>query len=268
MKKQGFFDELKRELKNVELQTAETIIKAMHEHYDYALQSGKTEAEVCEKLGDPKDIAEEVAEQERLLITNDKSAVNLQNIDTDGYTIFLGANNIKMNFTNMDMEIGTSPSEIIQFIGISEEEVERCFTIAVTRDALTIKDRYKFNLISYIRHKRQQAKLLLPQGFCHKINLSLINSNITAKDLQCKRMSINATANLINIKGITCDSFKLRCTALGININKSALGDCNIFCTASTLSFTDVDCSKLDIKDTASTVEFIGGTSEALFKNR
>jgi len=268
MKEQGFFDALRKELRNVELKTTETIIGAMQEHYDLLLRSGKTEAEAGEELGDPKDVAREIFEQEALMIADEKSASKLQGIDCDGCRMSFVADEIKMNFINMDMEIGESQSEEIQFVGAGKEDVEKCFTIEVKQNVLTIKDRYKFNLVSYIRHKRQQAKLLLPRNYRGGIGLGIINSNVIAENIRCGNMSVNATANLMSVRGITCDSFRLRCSAFSLKADKSSLGNCDIACTASTLNFTEVDCSKLSLKDTASTVEFVGGTSEALFRGR
>ena len=268
MKDQVFFESLKKELRNLELHVAEKIIKAMHEHYDLALQWGKTEDEACEELGDPKDVVKEISEQEALMITDEKSVSKLQKIDFCGFKMAFVADDITMNFTNMDMEIGTSESREIQFIGISEEDVKKLFTIEVNHNVLTIKDRYKFNLISYVRHKRQQTKLLVPRNYRGGISLGIINSNVIAENIRCGTMDVNAMANLMSVRGIDCDSFKLRCSAFNLKVDKSSLGDCDIACTASTLHFTEVDCSKLDLKDTASTVKFVHGTSEALLRNR
>jgi len=267
MKEQGFFDDLRKELRDVELRVTETIIKAMHEHYDLLLQSGKTEAEARKELGDPKDVAKEIFEQEALMIADEKSASKLQKIDANGFRMSFVADEIKMNFINMDMEIGESQSEEIQFVGVSKEDIEKCFTIEVNQNVLTIKDRYKFNLVSYVRHRRQQAKLLLPRNYRGEINLGIINSNVIAENIRCGHMTVNAMANLMSARGIACDSFKLRCSAFNLKADKSSLGNCDIACTASTLNFTDVDCSKLDLKNAASTVEFVRGTAEALFRN-
>jgi len=270
MKKQGYFDDLKKELRNVELRVAESVMKAMHEHYDFALLSGKTEAEACEELGDPKDVTRELAEQEALIIANEKSASKLQKMGSDGYkTVFpADKNTVEMAFTNMDMEVGTSPSQEIQFVGSSLEEVERCFRIEIGGNSLIIKDRYRFNIASYIRHERQQAKLLLPQDYSGSLIFGVINSNIIAQNVKCGFVSVKETAGSMEMRNITCDSFTLHCVGSVLKASKSSLGNCSLFSTGSTVTFTDVDCSKLDLKNTGSTVEIVGGASETLFRNR
>jgi len=72
MTKSEFITLLKNELKDISKDEREDIISDYEEHFTAGLKKGKTEAEICEKLGDPRKIAKE-----------SKAVAAIQNIKND-----------------------------------------------------------------------------------------------------------------------------------------------------------------------------------------
>ena len=59
MTKQEYLDELRKELKNNNVDEIEDIISEYSEHFDFKLEEGFTEEEIAKKLSSPKEIAKE-----------------------------------------------------------------------------------------------------------------------------------------------------------------------------------------------------------------
>lgn len=74
MTKKQYLDELKKELKNFNVDDIEDIVLEYDQHFDFKLEEGLTEEEIAKKLSNPKEIAQEFAQNKTSKNNNGKGA--------------------------------------------------------------------------------------------------------------------------------------------------------------------------------------------------
>ncbi len=203
-------------------------------------------------------------------VNDSKSAEVLKRIESNGFSIEFDADSlkkIKLNFTNMDMEISSHTGKSIIFIGESEAAIARDFKIKSDGNELQIKDRKKLDLIGYIAHKRQRGRLILPKRFEGSLEIKVTNSDLIISKSNIERIKISATANTLHLENVMTDYLEVSATAYNMEIVTSALGTVKLSTTACTMVFKDVDATTLNKSTTSCEINAVGGTLETLFSD-
>ena len=133
MTKKQFFKELKKQLKLYAVKESEDILKDYEEHFNEALNNGKTEEEICKNLGSPENVAKQYSNE-------DKASKKKSHKKFLVLTVVFGIVMLYFGITSINLLFGNGPDSNVFWMKEETIYYEDSETLEITIQNISLKN--------------------------------------------------------------------------------------------------------------------------------
>ena len=207
MTRNEFFEELRREIKNVPADALEEILGDLNEHFDAGLADGLTENEICKNLGQPGSIAAEIMEEFRKSNMESHQDHDQQSITIGGGSIisiekvFDGINEVYIDMKVSDIYFERENRSDFR---VTVKGKSRCdkYTIENKNGRLEVIEHEpiaNFFSLTFTKIKNLETTVYVPSQFTGSITASSAAGKIKTKDLNSP-IKLSSSAGSISVE--------------------------------------------------------------------
>jgi len=250
MKKQQFIQELTAALAQVDAHVRSEIIADISEHFTEGASCGLSEEEICIKLGQPGQIAEQVLEEYNAIKGQSGAYTSAPQIAAEatrvrgGYEmnydqIFPHADNIEISLSISNLRMVTNPQGNDIRVTIQGRTKHNTFEVDNKNGRLVINQRQPFITFELFNFRSSaEVTVYVPASFAGDITAKTTVSNVTITGIGGS-LQISSTVGNVNISGHKGNKAYVRSSAGNINLTgcdisqidaSSAVGNINVDC--------------------------------------
>ena len=266
MTKQAFIQELTKALAQVDSQTHSEIIADISEHFTEGVSHGLSEEDICKKLGQPSQIAEQVLEEYRQ-VKGQASAMhhnanaefaNTQSIlMTDFDEVFAGVRSVDIDLNICNIEMVQDPQRQDIRVTIRGKNKPIYVTVENNNGCLYVNQKgplFSFGIFGF--KSKLEATIYVPASFTGDIRAVTSVGNITIKGLT-SNLRLNTSAGNIKIQDHVCSYAHLRSSAGNIRIKNCDISQIEAKSSAGNVKAEVRETQNLTLSSSAGEVEVL-----------
>lgn len=205
MNRNEFLDKLSQALAERKVENVTEILADFNAHFDEAVRDGQSEAEVCEMLGDPAEIAEQFAEDYAYSPHTEDETVSSEGIYVDA----VSANVVLIPHDGEGFLFSIEHHGL----RVDFEENGNEFVIEQTEKYLSVTEARSRGFASWVLGmlNSKTIEIMVPRSFFADINLRLVSGNVEIRGIsRAKSVLINQVSGNSRIFGLNADDMLVK----------------------------------------------------------
>ena len=231
-----FLENLKKELKNQKMNESD-IKEIIQDHEDMikeAMDDGLKAEDISQKFGDPKDLAESLAEGYESNETDKGEKLLFRGQDIESLSV---------GFYNEDIRIERTNDEDVQVYGCNVIDVN--YNIYLEDKTLHIERKNSNSIKFRIFRETGHFKVLIPNQLeLKELKVHSKSSDVDLSDLTSENLNIHVVSGDLTLKKIQAKHFDFKTVS-----GDGDFDDCQFESLKASLVSADLDCNNLTIKN-------------------
>lgn len=253
-----FMKELEAELrKKLDAEELGEILSDFEAHFKEAVESGKSEEEVCDLLGEPVEIAEQYCEESAIFETVENQTEENHSADV----------NITLYSASLVCRTHKNNEFIVEVTHWGREIKDPTISIAKSEGGLEIIHSRPHSFVDRFFEAFEDKKVyvMVPQNFQGKITAKTAHGNLVMDEVVCKDLTIDVISGNVRLTDVRSENeMNISCTSGNVHLNRcqgeadikgksgnihvnTHIGSVSAFCLSGNIS-AETECIEKDCK--------------------